>query len=76
MYRGMFDTVDYGLQDKLMQQEQGVDTRIAIISMDDQSLEDMGSWPWNTELIRLLTEGDDVCGERLCGEISISPTCL
>lgn len=61
LYKGSLDTVDQLLQDRVMQQEQPVDTTIAIIGIDDQSLEDFGSWPWSrsvhAQLLDLLSEG-------------------
>lgn len=62
MYRGTLDTVDYFLQDRLMQHEGTVDTRIAIIAMDDESISELGSWPWNrhihAQLVDMLSEGN------------------
>ena len=62
MYRGTLDRVDYFLQDQLMQQEDTIDTRIAIIAIDDESISDFGSWPWNrhisAQLIDILSEGN------------------
>lgn len=44
-----------------MQQESAADTRIAIIAIDDESVTDFGSWPWNrsvhAQLIQTLAEG-------------------
>lgn len=61
MYRGTLDTVDYFFQDRFMQQESAADTRIAIIAIDDESVTDFGSWPWNrsvhAQLIHTLAEG-------------------
>lgn len=61
MYRGTLDTMDYFFQDRFMQQESAADTRIAIIAIDDESVTDFGSWPWNrsvhAQLIDTLAEG-------------------
>lgn len=61
MYRGTLDTMDYFFQDRFMQQESAADTRIAIIAIDDESVTDFGSWPWNrsvhAQLIQTLAEG-------------------
>ncbi|WP_438348040.1 CHASE2 domain-containing protein [Paenibacillus sp. FA6] len=62
MYRGALDSVDNFFEDRVMQHESAVDTRIAIIAIDDQSLEDLGSWPWSRSihagLIDTLTQGN------------------
>lgn len=62
MYRGTLDTMDYFFQDRFMQKESAVDTRIAIIAIDDESINDFGSWPWNrsvhAQLIDTLAEGE------------------
>ncbi|WP_138755013.1 CHASE2 domain-containing protein [Paenibacillus sinopodophylli] len=62
MYRGTLDTVDYFFQDRFMQQEGTIDTRIAIIAIDDESVNEYGSWPWNrnihAQLIETLNEGN------------------
>nr|WP_223285461.1 adenylate/guanylate cyclase domain-containing protein [Paenibacillus sp. PL91] len=62
MYRGTLDTMDYFFQDRFMQKESAVDTRIAIIAIDDESINNFGSWPWNrsvhAQLIDTLAEGE------------------
>lgn len=62
MYRGMLDTMDYFFQDRYMQKESAADTRIAIIGIDDESVNDFGSWPWNrsvhAQLIDTLAQGE------------------
>ncbi|WP_419876148.1 CHASE2 domain-containing protein [Candidatus Pristimantibacillus sp. PTI5] len=62
MYRGTLDTMDYFFQDRFMQKEGNVDTRIAIIAIDDESVSEYGSWPWNrsvhAQLIDTLAEGE------------------
>lgn len=61
LYRGSLDSIDQQLQDRVMQHERDVDTTIAIIGIDDQSLEDFGSWPWSrnvhAQLLDTLSEG-------------------
>lgn len=61
MYKGTLDTMDYFFQDRFMQQESAADTRITIIAIDDESVTDFGSWPWNrsvhAQLINTLAEG-------------------
>lgn len=62
MYRGTLDTMDYFFQDRYMQKESAADTRIAIIGIDDESVNDFGSWPWNrsvhAQLIDTLAQGE------------------
>ncbi|WP_053373082.1 CHASE2 domain-containing protein [Paenibacillus sp. FJAT-27812] len=62
MYRGTLDTMDYFFQDRFMQKESAADTRIAIIAIDDESVNDFGSWPWNrsvhAQLVDTLAEGE------------------
>lgn len=62
MYRGTLDTVDYFFQDRVMQKTSAADTRIAIIAIDEESITDFGSWPWNrnvhAQLINMLAEGE------------------
>lgn len=62
MYRGTLDTMDYYFQDRYMQKESAADTRIVIIGIDDESVNDFGSWPWNrsvhAELIDTLAQGE------------------
>ncbi|NIK78235.1 adenylate cyclase [Paenibacillus castaneae] len=62
LYRGTLDRMDYYFQDRFMQKESAVDTRIAIIAIDDESVKDFGSWPWNrnvhAQLVDTLAAGD------------------
>lgn len=62
MYRGTLDKIDYFFQDRFMQKESAADTRIAIIAIDDESLNDFGSWPWNrnvhAQLVDTLAAGN------------------
>lgn len=61
MYRGTFDRMDYFFQDRFMQKESPVETQIAIIAIDDESVSEFGSWPWNrnvhAQLVDMLSEG-------------------
>jgi len=61
MYRGTLDRMDYFFQDRFMQKESAVDTQIAIIAIDDESVNEFGSWPWNrnvhAQLVDMLSEG-------------------
>ncbi len=62
MYRGTLDRLDYFFEDRFMQREGEIDTRIAIIAIDDESVGDFGSWPWNrsvhAQLVDTLAAGD------------------
>lgn len=62
MYGGKLDRVDYFVQDRLMQQEGVIDTRIAIIAIDDESVLELGGWPWSRSvhgaLVDTLSEGN------------------
>ncbi|MGG1634124.1 CHASE2 domain-containing protein [Paenibacillus sp. NRS-1760] len=61
LYRGTFDRMDYFFQDRFMQKESPVETQIAIIAIDDESVSEFGSWPWNrnvhAQLVDMLSEG-------------------
>lgn len=58
----VFEELDLRLQDAFMQEESEVDTRIAIIAIDDESLEMLGQWPWDRSvhaaLIDTLSQGN------------------
>lgn len=60
-YQGILKHWDWALQDAWYQEERAVDSRIAILAVDDQSLEDIGQWPWerdvHAELVNKLSEG-------------------
>lgn len=56
MYRGTLDTMDYFFQDRFMQKEGSIDTRIAIIAIDDESVNEYGSWPWNRNVHAMLVD--------------------
>jgi adenylate cyclase len=62
MYRGALDQMDYFFEDRFMQREGDIDTRIAIIAIDEESVSDFGSWPWNrnvhAQLIDTLAAGE------------------
>ncbi len=60
-YLDIFSTFDSKLQDKLLRQSSPVDMEIVVVAIDDQSLEDLGRFPWpryvHAELIRILSQG-------------------
>ena len=62
MYRGTLDSLDYYIQDRFLQKEKPIDTSIAIIAIDDESIEAFGNWPWSrsahANLIHILKEGN------------------
>jgi adenylate cyclase len=62
MYGGTLDRVDYFAQDRLMQRQGEIDTRIAIIAIDDESVLELGGWPWSRSvhgaLVDTLSEGN------------------
>lgn len=57
-----FRGVELQLQDRLMQEEREIDYRIAILAIDDESLQTIGQWPWqrdvHAELVRQLDEAN------------------
>ncbi len=59
-YVDLFTTLDSKLQDRLLKRSGPVDTEIVLVAIDDQSLEDLGSFPWpryvHAELLRVLSE--------------------
>ncbi|MCP1358496.1 CHASE2 domain-containing protein [Aneurinibacillus migulanus] len=61
MYRGTLDSIDFFFQDKFMQHESGTDNRIVVVGIDDESIQNIGKWPWNrkihAQLIDTLTQG-------------------
>ena len=56
-----FETVENRLRDSYLDQENSVDTRIIILGIDDESLAELGQWPWprnyHAEVIAKLIEG-------------------
>ncbi|MGI6778986.1 MAG: CHASE2 domain-containing protein [Acetivibrionales bacterium] len=60
-YFNSFESLENNLQDSLIQSADPVDTNIKIISIDDESLEKLGRWPWPrayyADLISKLSEG-------------------
>ncbi|MGE5613920.1 MAG: CHASE2 domain-containing protein [Bacillota bacterium] len=46
---GVFDTLEWSLQDYLYQKRGTTDTRIIIIGIDEKSLEKLGRWPWGRD---------------------------
>ncbi|MFT9847145.1 CHASE2 domain-containing protein [Aneurinibacillus sp. REN35] len=61
MYRGTLDFIDFFFQDTFMQRESGTDNRVVVIGIDDESIENIGKWPWDrrvhAQLIDTLTQG-------------------
>ena len=61
-YEGFFKKWDWALQDLLYQEERAVDSRIAILAIDDKSLNDLGQWPWqrdvHAKLVNTLAKGN------------------
>ncbi len=61
MYQNTFWSVESELQDRWLQEERPVDNRIAIIAIEDESLGDLGQWPWDRRthamLLHMLAEG-------------------
>jgi len=59
-YVDLFGTWDSRLQDSLLKRRGPVDTEIILVAIDDQSLEDLGRFPWpryiHAELIRILSQ--------------------
>lgn len=53
---------DRQLQDRWMQEKRPTDYRVAILAIDDESLQSIGQWPWDrnvhAQLVRTLTEGN------------------
>lgn len=59
-YVDIFTTLDSKLQDSLLRRSSPVDTEIVLVAIDDQSLEDLGRFPWpryvHAELLRILSQ--------------------
>jgi adenylate cyclase len=59
-YVDIFATLDSKLQDSFLKRSGPVDTEIVLVAIDDQSLEDIGRFPWpryvHAELIRILSQ--------------------
>ncbi|MFD2115521.1 CHASE2 domain-containing protein [Paenibacillus yanchengensis] len=49
-------TIDLRLQDQLLQQERPANNDIVIVAIDDESLQYMGSWPWERSVHATLLE--------------------
>ncbi|NLT95536.1 MAG: adenylate/guanylate cyclase domain-containing protein [Clostridia bacterium] len=60
-YVDIFATLDSKLQDSFLKRKGPVDTEIVLVAIDDQSLEDLGRFPWpryvHGELIKILSQG-------------------
>lgn len=46
LYQQSFHTIDVKLHDFWLQDERETDYRVAILAIDDESLHDIGQWPW------------------------------
>lgn len=61
-FQGILKNWDWALQDVWYQEERAVDSRIAILAVDDASLQEIGQWPWardvHAELVNKLSEGN------------------
>jgi adenylate cyclase len=59
-YVDIFTTLDSKLQDSFLRRSSPVDTEIVLVAIDDQSLEDLGRFPWpryvHAELLRILSQ--------------------
>ncbi|HNU80503.1 MAG TPA: adenylate/guanylate cyclase domain-containing protein [Bacillota bacterium] len=59
-YVDIFTTLDSKLQDSFLRKSGPVDTEIVLVAIDDQSLEDLGRFPWpryvHAELLRILSQ--------------------
>ena len=66
LYQQSFQTIDVKLQDFWLQDERETDYRIAILAIDDESLQDIGQWPWpravHAELVNELADVAAVIG--------------
>lgn len=58
----LLENLDLVIQDTVMQQESAADYSIVIVAIDDESLEELGRWPWSRDthaaLIDILAEGN------------------
>ena len=61
-YYNSFEKVEGNLQDSLLESPDSPDTNIKIIAIDDESLADLGQWPWPryfyADLINMLSKGN------------------
>ncbi|MEC1179006.1 adenylate/guanylate cyclase domain-containing protein [Metasolibacillus meyeri] len=61
LYKDGLKGLELKLQDLWLQEGRAIDSRIAIIAIDDESLQQIGHWPWNRDthanLVRILNEG-------------------
>lgn len=58
--------LELSLQDSLMQEERETDYRIAVLAIDDESIQSIGQWPWprdvHAELVNKLADYATVIG--------------
>jgi len=61
LYKDVFSNLELRVQDKWLQHTRPIDTRISILAIDDESLQEVGHWPWDrrayAQLIDYLSEG-------------------
>ncbi len=62
LYQDSLKGFEMQLQDRWMQEKRPTDYRVAILAIDDESLQTIGQWPWDrnvhAKLVRTLTEGN------------------
>ena len=62
LFTDVFKRFDLKLQDIWLQSERTTDHRIVILAIDDQSLREIGQWPWardvHADVLEKLTEGN------------------
>lgn len=76
----ILESLEMSIQDAMMQKESAADYTIAIVAIDDESLEMIGKWPWSrdthAELINILAEGNPAAigVDIILSEASQDPT--
>lgn len=62
LQQNVLSALELRMQDKWLQHTRPVDTRISILAIDEESLLEIGQWPWDrrayAQLIEYLTEGN------------------
>ncbi len=75
----LLENLDLIIQDTIMQQENEADYTIAIVAVDDESLEMLGKWPWSRDthaaLIDTLSQGNPavIAMDIIFSEVSQDP---
>lgn len=59
----LFSTLEYSLQDRVLQRESPVDTRVILVGIDDKSLEVLGRWQdwsraYHAQLLETISQGN------------------